>query len=65
MFFSDDDVNFVSADAHLIGKGLEIVYNSITNRLEYLKIKQVDFLNIKGFAKTNRVKEKNSQNHSC
>ena len=62
MFFSDDDVNFVSADAQLIGKGLEIVYNSITNRLEYLKVKQVDFLNIKGFPKTNRVKEKNSSN---
>jgi lipopolysaccharide export system protein LptA len=64
MFFSDDDVNFVSADAHLIGKGLEIVYNSITNRLEYLKVRQVNFLNIKGFAKTNRVKERKTQNTS-
>lgn len=61
MFFSDDDVNYISADAHLVGKGLEIVYNSITNRLEYLKVKQVDFLNVMSFAKTNRAKGKNSQ----
>jgi hypothetical protein len=58
MFYSDDDVNFVSADAQLIGKGLEVVYNSITNRLEYLKVKQVDFLNIRKLAQTSRKKEK-------
>ncbi|MBU1260109.1 MAG: hypothetical protein KJ757_01480 [Planctomycetes bacterium] len=47
MLWSDNDVNFVSADADLMGKGLEIVYNNATNKLEYLKIKRVDYLNIK------------------
>ncbi len=61
MFYSDDDVNFVSADAQLIGKGLEVVYNSITNRLEYLKVKQVDFLNIRKLAQTDQIKEKHPQ----
>jgi hypothetical protein len=47
MLWSDNDVNFVSADADLMGKGLEIVYNNATNKLEYLKIKKVEYLNIK------------------
>jgi lipopolysaccharide export system protein LptA len=51
MLWSNDDVNFISADADLMGKGLEIVYNNATNRLEFLKIKKVDFLNIKRLAK--------------
>jgi hypothetical protein len=62
MFYSDDDVNFVSADAHLVGKGLEIIYNNITNKLEYLKVKQVDFLNIRKLAQTSQIKEKHPQN---
>jgi hypothetical protein len=57
MFYSDDDVNFVSADARLIGKGLEVVYNSITNQMEYLKIKHVDFLDIRKLAQTSRKKK--------
>lgn len=47
MLWSNDDVNFVSEEADLVGKGLEIVYNNSTNRLEFLKIKKVDYLNIK------------------
>lgn len=61
MFSSDDDVNFVSAEAHLFGKGLEIVYNSITNKLEHLKIKKVDFLNITKLAQAGQMKEKRPQ----
>jgi lipopolysaccharide export system protein LptA len=61
MFYSDDDVNFISADAHLMGKGLQIVYNNITNRLDYLKIKQVDFLNVRSVAQTGQAKEKRPQ----
>jgi hypothetical protein len=51
MLWSNNDVNYVSADADMMGKGLEVVYNGITNKLEYLKIKKVDFLNIKKLAK--------------
>jgi len=47
MLWSNDDVNFVSEDADLMGRGLEIVYNNATNRMEFLKIKTVDYLNIK------------------
>lgn len=65
MFFSDDDVNFVSADAHLVGKGLEVVYNSITSRMEYLKVRQVDFLNVRDLAQTSRVKEKQPEETSA
>lgn len=60
MFSSDNDVNFISADAHLVGKGIEIVYNSITNRLEYLKIMHVDYLNITSIQQAKKIKEKSS-----
>ncbi|MCD4830898.1 MAG: hypothetical protein K8R02_03700 [Anaerohalosphaeraceae bacterium] len=46
MFLSDSKIVVDSKFAHLEGKGLEIVYNGLTRRLEYLEIKQVDFLNI-------------------
>ena len=65
MFSSDDDVNFVSADAHLMGKGLEVVYNNITNRLKYLKVRKVDFLNVKGLAQTSRAKKDASAKCYC
>jgi hypothetical protein len=51
MLWSNNDVNYVSADADMMGKGLEIVFNSATNKMEYLKIKKVDFLNIKKLVK--------------
>ena len=47
MLWSNNDVNFVSADADLMGNGLEIVYNNATNKLEYLKVKKVEYLNMK------------------
>jgi len=65
MFYSDDDVNFVSADAHLMGKGLQIVYNNITNKLEYLKVKKVDYLNVKGLAQVSGAKKENPQEASA
>ncbi len=40
-------VRFVSADARLNGKGLELVYNNQTERLEYLRIKHLDDLQIR------------------
>lgn len=46
MLWSKDDVNFVSVEANLLGKGLEIVYNGSAGRLEFLKIKKIYHLNI-------------------
>lgn len=65
MFFSDNDVNFISADAHLVGKGLEVVYNSITNRLEYLKIMQVDYLNITSVQQAKKAVEKKAKKETA
>ncbi|MBN1788595.1 MAG: hypothetical protein JW806_09420 [Sedimentisphaerales bacterium] len=57
MFSSDNDVNFISADAHLLGKELEVVYNNISNRLEYMKIKHINFLTIKRLEQIKPVEE--------
>jgi len=51
MLWSKDDVNFVSEDADMLGKGLEIVYNNSNNRMEFFKIKEVEYLNIKAIPK--------------
>jgi len=40
-------VRFVSADAQLNGKGLQLVYNNKIERLEYLRIKHLDDLKIR------------------
>jgi lipopolysaccharide export system protein LptA len=40
-----------------VGKGLEVVYNSITNKLVYLKVRKVDYLNVKGLAQISRARE--------
>ncbi|HBG28061.1 MAG: hypothetical protein A2Y10_17050 [Planctomycetes bacterium GWF2_41_51] len=56
MLWSKDDITFVSQEAELAGKGMEIVYNNATSRLEFLKIKKVDYLNIKDIVKNADVK---------
>ncbi len=46
MFFSNSKIVVDSKFARLEGKGMEILYNGLDKKLEYLEIKQVDFLNI-------------------
>lgn len=46
MLWSNDSINFVSKEAVLLGKGIEIVYNTSISRLEFMKIKKLDYLNI-------------------
>ncbi|OQA02755.1 MAG: hypothetical protein BWY69_00872 [Planctomycetes bacterium ADurb.Bin401] len=55
MLWSKDNINFVSREAELAGKGMEIVYNSAKSRLEFLKIKKVDYLNIKEAVKSEEI----------
>lgn len=55
MLWSKDNINFVSREAELAGKGMEIVYNSAKSRLEFLKIKKVDYLNIKEAVKSEDI----------
>ncbi len=50
-FSTAGPVKFVSQDAHLLGKGLELVYNDQTDRLEFLRITHLDSLNIKPSSK--------------
>jgi|GEM_PF-2109984 len=52
MLWSKDEIKFVSEEAELLGKGLEIVYNGNTSRLEFLKIPKVRYLDI--FELTNK-----------
>ncbi len=42
-----NSVRFVSDNASMLGKGLELVYDDVLERLEYLWIKQLDSLHIK------------------
>ncbi len=61
-----DPVKFVSEDIQMEGKGLVLVYNEPTGRLEYFEINDLESLNIKGalaasFSTENASKE-NGQN---
>ena len=46
-FSTAGPVKFVSADAQMLGKGLELVYNEQAERLEFLRIKHLDSLRLK------------------
>jgi hypothetical protein len=46
-FFTDGPVELISAQARLVGKGLQMFYNPQTQRIEYFQIKKLDTLRIK------------------
>jgi hypothetical protein len=47
MFSTSGLVEYVSDDVNLVGRGMELVYNSDTERLEFLKIIKLESLHIK------------------
>ena len=59
-----NSVNFISEDARMLGKGLELVYDDVRERLEYLWIKDLESLHIKD-SKMSTVSDskKQSQGH--
>ncbi len=46
MFSTSGLVEYVSRDAHLVGKGMELIYNNDEDRLEFLKIAKLESLHI-------------------
>jgi hypothetical protein len=46
-FFTDGPVELVSAQARLVGRGMQIIYNPQDQRIEYFQIKKLDYLRIK------------------
>jgi hypothetical protein len=53
-FSSAGPVKFTSKDAQMLGRGLELVYNDELDRLEYLKIIELETLRIRGSAFGNK-----------
>jgi len=47
LFSTAGPVKFVSQDAWMLGRGLQVIYNSELGRLEFLKLVQLDSLHIK------------------
>jgi hypothetical protein len=46
-FFTDGPVELISAQARLVGRGLQMIYNPQNQRIEYFQIKKLDYLRIK------------------
>jgi hypothetical protein len=46
-FFTDGPVELISAQAKLLGNGLQIIYNPQNGQIEYFRIKNLDSLRIK------------------
>ncbi len=46
-FFTDGPVQLISAQARLIGKGMQMIYNPLHGRIEYFQIKHVEYLRLK------------------
>ena len=47
MFTTPGRVRYISADAELLGRGLEIIYDNENSRMVMLKVIKIDFLRIK------------------
>jgi len=50
-FSTEGPVKFVSQNADMLGRGLELIYNDRANRLEFLKIASLDRLTLKVLSK--------------
>jgi hypothetical protein len=46
-FFTDGPVELVSAQSHLLGKGMQMIYNPQNGRIEYFRIKEIQSIRIK------------------
>ncbi len=51
-FTTEGPVRFVSADVNMRGRGLEMVYNDVRGRLEFLRIIHLDSMNLKQYSNT-------------
>ena len=49
LFTTDGPVRFVSADAEMAGKGLEVIYNTGKERLELMHLMKLEYLRLKTF----------------
>lgn len=58
LFSTTGLVEYVSDDARLVGKGMEIIYNSDEERLEFLKITKLESLHIKRRSKGAALSER-------
>ena len=47
MFTTPGSVKYISDDAELVGRGLEIIYDNENNRMVMLKVIEIDFLRVK------------------
>jgi hypothetical protein len=46
-FFTEGPVELVSAQARLVGRGMQMIYNPQDQRIEYFQIKKLDYLRVK------------------
>ena len=51
-FSTDGPVRFVSDDAEMVGTGMQLIYNSMKQRLELMRIIDLEFIHIKSYEKT-------------
>ena len=49
LFTTAGPVHFVSVDAEMVGRGLEVVYNTGRDRLELMQLSHLEFLRLKTF----------------
>ncbi len=50
-FSTDGPVRFVSDDAEMVGTGMELIYNAMSQRIEYFRIIDLDFVHVKSYEK--------------
>jgi hypothetical protein len=60
MFSTDGEFELISAEAHLEGEGLDLIYNAGKGRIELMKIRHMKFLRIRNVVGSGLVAKENA-----
>jgi lipopolysaccharide export system protein LptA len=60
-FSTDGPVRLISEDAEMVGTGMQLIYNSMQGRIEFLRIVDLDFIHIKPSDKSKHAKVEKAQ----
>ena len=60
-FFTDGPVQLISAQTHLVGKGMQMIYNPQNGRIEYFRIKDIESVRIRKVVTSNLLGQSSSQ----
>ena len=60
-FSTDGPVRLISEEAEMVGTGMQLIYNGLQGRIEFLRIVDLDFIHVKPSDKSKKPKSEKAQ----